>query len=215
MGRNCGFRGREHQDLVAAAGDDLVHALELRMAFDAFALRVEQVESVVGADPEERVARHGDLLDEVARQPVAFLPCRGKELHAFAVPHVQAVAGSHPQIAEFVLPERQDGVVRDAFAAGDLSQIAGLERPGEQDGQQRDAEMRFHRFGWGRSFSFPQRRSAPCAVSSAGCAALAGRLRSGSGDLRRGPAGAPEFESAGAERQVWFSAILGKNLYIS
>jgi len=36
------------------------------MAFDPLAVGVEEVQSVVGADPEERVRGDGDLLDEIS-----------------------------------------------------------------------------------------------------------------------------------------------------
>ena len=78
--------------LVAAAGDDPVHTLETGVRFDVLAVRIEQVEPVVRAYPEKRVRRHGDLLDEVARQWGIFAPVVREEAHAFAVPHVQPVA---------------------------------------------------------------------------------------------------------------------------
>ena len=64
--------------------------------FDVLAVRIEQVEPVVRAYPEKRVRRHGDLLDEVARQWGIFAPVVREEAHAFAVPHVQPVARTDP-----------------------------------------------------------------------------------------------------------------------
>ena len=87
--------------LVAAAGDDPVHTLETGVRFDVLAVRIEQVEPVVRAYPEKRVRRHGDLLDEVARQWGIFAPVVREEAHAFAVPHVQ-------RMALFDIPSRLD-----------------------------------------------------------------------------------------------------------
>ena len=112
--------------LVAAAGDDPVHTLETGVRFDVLAVRIEQVEPVVRADPEKRVRRHGDLLDEVARQGGIFAPVVREEAHAFAVPHVQPVARTDPDEPVFILCQREDGIVRYAFAARYLPQVAGL-----------------------------------------------------------------------------------------
>ena len=57
---------RDDENLVAAPCHDFVHSLEVRMAFDPLAVGVEEVQSVVGADPEERVRGDGDLLDEIS-----------------------------------------------------------------------------------------------------------------------------------------------------
>ena len=57
---------RDDEHLVAAPCHDFVHSLEVRMAFDPLAVGVEEIQSVVGADPEERVRGDGDLLDEIS-----------------------------------------------------------------------------------------------------------------------------------------------------
>ena len=57
---------RDDEHFVAAPCHDFVHPLEVRMAFDPLAVGVEEVQSVVGADPEERVRGDGDLLDEIS-----------------------------------------------------------------------------------------------------------------------------------------------------
>ena len=54
----------QDEDFAARAACDLVHSLKLGVPFDALVCRVEEVESVVGADPEERIARDGDLFDQ-------------------------------------------------------------------------------------------------------------------------------------------------------
>lgn len=95
--------GREDDDLVAAASHDAVHALEIGMSFDLLGVGIEQVESVVGAKPEERVGRHGDLLDEISRERFVAAPVVRVEVHPFAVPHVQPVAGSDPDVSVTVL----------------------------------------------------------------------------------------------------------------
>ena len=57
---------RDDEYLVAAPCHDFVHSLEVRMAFDPLAVGVEEIQSVVGADPEERVRGDGDLLNEIS-----------------------------------------------------------------------------------------------------------------------------------------------------
>ena len=57
---------RDDEHLVAAPCHDFVHSLEVRMAFDPLAVGVEEIQSVVGADPEERVRGDGDLLNEIS-----------------------------------------------------------------------------------------------------------------------------------------------------
>ena len=107
----------QDEDFAARAARNLVHSLKLRMPFDALVRRVEEVEPVVRADPEERIARDGDLFDQVSREPVVLLPGVREELHPLAVPHVQPVACPDPEESVLVLPERQHGVVGDSLEA--------------------------------------------------------------------------------------------------
>lgn len=95
--------GRKDDDLVAAARHDAVQPLEIGMPLDPLGIGIEQVESVVGAEPEERVGRHGDLLDEVSRERLVAAPVVRVQVHPFAVPHVQSVAGADPDVSVTVL----------------------------------------------------------------------------------------------------------------
>ena len=132
---------RDDNHFAAAPCHDSVHSLEAGVGLDPLAVGVEQIESVVGAYPEQRVGRYGNLLDEVARERCVAVPVVGEKPHALPVPHVQAVAGTYPDESVFVLRQGENGVVGEALAAGNLPQVAGVCRYAEQ--QERPEEMYF------------------------------------------------------------------------
>ena len=109
---------RDDDHLVAAAGHDPVHSLETGVRFDVLAVRIEQVEPVVRADPEKRVRRHGDLLDEVARQggysPQSFGKRRMRSpSHMFSPSHEPTqmnpcLSCASERMALFDMPSRLD-----------------------------------------------------------------------------------------------------------